>query len=86
MIIRGGENIQPTKIENYVTTNPKVQDCYVIGVPSRRLGEEVAVFYRMYPLLYHKFGNMLFLRYFLYSLRSPENHNYEKIIYSLIFS
>ena len=39
MIIRGGENIQPTEIENYICSMDQVQDCYVIGVPSKRLGE-----------------------------------------------
>ena len=38
MIIRGGENIQPTEIENYICSMDQVQDCYVIGVPSKRLG------------------------------------------------
>ena len=38
MIIRGGENIQPTEIENYICSMVEVQDCYVIGVPSKRLG------------------------------------------------
>ena len=44
MIIRGGENIQPTEIENFICSNEKVQDCYVIGVPSKRLGEEIAAY------------------------------------------
>ena len=39
MIIRGGENIQPTEIENYICSMNQVQDCYVIGVPSKRLGQ-----------------------------------------------
>ena len=39
MIIRGGENIQPTEIENYICSMDQVQDCYVIGVPSKRLGK-----------------------------------------------
>ena len=39
MIIRGGENIQPTEIENFISLMPHVQDCYVIGVPSKRLGK-----------------------------------------------
>lgn len=47
MIIRGGENIQPTEIENVITTMNEVQDCYVIGVPSRRLGEEVAAYIQL---------------------------------------
>ena len=38
MIIRGGENIQPTEIENFICSMDQVQDCYVIGVPSKRLG------------------------------------------------
>merc|ERR1711990_1426688 len=44
MIIRGGENIQPTEIENYYAQHDGVEDVYVIGVPSRRLGEEVAAY------------------------------------------
>ena len=47
MIIRGGENIQPTEIENYITSLAQVQDCYVIGVPSKRLGEEVAAYVQL---------------------------------------
>ena len=39
MIIRGGENIQPTEIENFICSMDQVQDCYVIGVPSKRLGK-----------------------------------------------
>ena len=44
MIIRGGENIQPTEIENYFHSHPGIEDIYVIGVPSKRLGEEVAAY------------------------------------------
>ena len=47
MIIRGGENIQPTEIENFICTNSAVQDCYVVGVPSKRLGEEVAAYVKL---------------------------------------
>lgn len=47
MIIRGGENIQPTEIENFITSMAEVQDCYVIGVPSKRLGEEVAAYVQL---------------------------------------
>jgi fatty-acyl-CoA synthase len=47
MIIRGGENIQPTEIENFICTHPKIQDCYVIGVPSLRLGEAVAAYAKL---------------------------------------
>ena len=41
MIIRGGENIYPREIEDYLYTNPKVAEAAVIGVPDERLGEEV---------------------------------------------
>jgi len=41
MIIRGGENIYPREIEEYLYTHPAVQDAQVIGVPSERYGEEV---------------------------------------------
>jgi fatty-acyl-CoA synthase len=41
MIIRGGENIYPREIEEFLYTLPQVSDVEVIGVPSRRYGEEV---------------------------------------------
>ncbi|MCW3488781.1 AMP-binding protein [Dethiobacter alkaliphilus] len=41
MIIRGGENIYPREIEEFLYTNPKVLDVQVIGVPSEKYGEEV---------------------------------------------
>ena len=41
MIIRGGENIYPKEIEEFLYTVPEVQDVQVIGVPSKRYGEEV---------------------------------------------
>ena len=41
MIIRGGENIYPKEIEEFLYTQPQVQDVQVIGVPSQRYGEEV---------------------------------------------
>jgi acyl-CoA synthetase (AMP-forming)/AMP-acid ligase II len=44
MIIRGGENIQPTEIEDFVKKLEGVEDCYVIGVPDKRLGEQVAIY------------------------------------------
>ena len=40
MIIRGGENIYPREIEEFIYTHPKVQDVQVIGVPDRKYGEE----------------------------------------------
>ena len=41
MIIRGGENIYPKEIEEFIYTHPKVSDVQVIGVPDEKYGEEV---------------------------------------------
>ena len=41
MIIRGGENIYPREIEEFLYTHPDVADVQVIGVPDQRYGEEV---------------------------------------------
>ena len=41
MIIRGGENIYPKELEDFMYTHPKVQDVQVIGVPSKQYGEEI---------------------------------------------
>ena len=41
MIIRGGENIYPREIEEFLYTHPAVADVQVIGVPDERYGEEV---------------------------------------------
>lgn len=41
MIIRGGENIYPKEIEEYLYTHPLVRDVQVIGVPSKQYGEEI---------------------------------------------
>jgi fatty-acyl-CoA synthase len=41
MLIRGGENVYPREIEEYLMRHPKVQDVQVFGIPDARLGEEV---------------------------------------------
>ena len=41
MIIRGGENIYPKEIEEFLYTHPKVKDVQVIGVPDKQYGEEI---------------------------------------------
>lgn len=41
LIIRGGENISPREVEEFLYTHPLIQDVQVIGVPDDRLGEEV---------------------------------------------
>ena len=49
MMIRGGENIYPREIEEFLRTHPKVSDVAVYGVPHRRFGEEVAAAIRLKP-------------------------------------
>jgi fatty-acyl-CoA synthase len=44
MIIRGGENIYPKEIEEFLYTLPTVKDVQVVGVPSKEYGEEVMAF------------------------------------------
>ena len=41
MIIRGGENIYPKEIEEFIYTHPKVRDVQVIGIPDEQYGEEI---------------------------------------------
>jgi fatty-acyl-CoA synthase len=41
MIIRGGENIYPREIEEFLYTHPKISDTQVYGVPDRKYGEQV---------------------------------------------
>lgn len=43
MIIRGGENVYPREIEEFLFTHPDIQDAAVFGVPDARYGEQVAV-------------------------------------------
>ena len=44
MIIRGGENIYPREIEEFLYTHPKIKDVQIVGVPNEKYGEEVAAF------------------------------------------
>jgi len=41
MVIRGGENIYPREIEEYLYRHPKVQDVQVVGLPDKKYGEEL---------------------------------------------
>ncbi len=41
MIIRGGENVYPREVEEFLFTHPDIADVQVIGVPSERFGEEI---------------------------------------------
>jgi fatty-acyl-CoA synthase len=47
MVIRGGENVYPREIEEFLYRHPKVQDVQVIGVPDRRYGEELCAWVRL---------------------------------------
>ena len=47
MIIRGGENVYPREIEEFLYTHPKVSDVQVIGVPDPRYGEEIMAWVRV---------------------------------------
>jgi fatty-acyl-CoA synthase len=47
MIIRGGENIYPREIEEFIYAHPDVSDVQVIGVPSEKYGEEVMAWVRL---------------------------------------
>ena len=46
-IIRGGENIYPREIEDFLHTHPKVADVYVIGLPDAKLGETVVAWVQL---------------------------------------
>jgi fatty-acyl-CoA synthase len=46
-IIRGGENIYPREVEDYLHTHPKVADVYVIGIPDAKLGETVVAWVQL---------------------------------------
>jgi len=41
LIIRGGENIYPREIEDFLHAHEKVADVYIVGVPDKRMGEEI---------------------------------------------
>jgi fatty-acyl-CoA synthase len=49
MIIRGGENVYPREIEEYLYRHPKVKDVQVIGVPDERYGEEIMAWINLKP-------------------------------------
>jgi len=48
MIIRGGENIYPREIEEFLHEHPKIADVYVVGLPDERLGESVLAWIRLH--------------------------------------
>jgi fatty-acyl-CoA synthase len=49
MIIRGGENIYPREIEEFLYTHPAIADVQVVGLPDAKYGEEVSAWIRLKP-------------------------------------
>jgi fatty-acyl-CoA synthase len=49
MVIRGGENIYPREIEEFLYTHPDIEDVQVIGVPDLKYGEELCAWVRLRP-------------------------------------
>ena len=49
MVIRGGENVYPREIEEFLYRHPKIQDVQVVGVPDERYGEEICAWVKLRP-------------------------------------
>ena len=49
MVIRGGENIYPREVEEFLYSHPDIEDVAVIGVPDERYGEEIMAWVRLKP-------------------------------------
>ncbi|MCU1692781.1 MAG: AMP-binding protein [Frankiales bacterium] len=49
MVIRGGENVYPREIEEFLYSHPAIEDVQVVGVPDPRLGEELCAWVRLKP-------------------------------------
>jgi fatty-acyl-CoA synthase len=49
MIIRGGENVYPREIEEFLYSHPKISDVQVIGVPDAKYGEEIMAWVKLKP-------------------------------------
>jgi fatty-acyl-CoA synthase len=47
MVIRGGENIYPREIEEYLFRHPKIEAAQVFGIPDRKFGEEVCAWIKV---------------------------------------
>jgi fatty-acyl-CoA synthase len=49
MIIRGGENVYPREIEEFLYTHPKISDVQIIGIPDPKYGEEIMAWVKVKP-------------------------------------
>jgi fatty-acyl-CoA synthase len=47
MVIRGGENVYPREVEEFLYSHPDILDAQVVGVPDERYGEELCVWVRL---------------------------------------
>lgn len=47
VIIRGGENISPTDIENHLIKHPQIETAIIVGIPDETLGEEIVAFIKV---------------------------------------
>ena len=47
MVIRGGENVYPREIEEFLYRHPKIQDVQVVGVPDQKYGEELCAWVKL---------------------------------------
>jgi fatty-acyl-CoA synthase len=48
MVIRGGENIYPREVEEFLYTHPRIADVQVFGVPDARYGEQLCAWIRLH--------------------------------------
>jgi fatty-acyl-CoA synthase len=49
MVIRGGENVYPREVEEFLYTHPAIEDVQVVGVPDERYGEELCAWVKLRP-------------------------------------
>ena len=49
MVIRGGENVYPREVEEFLYRHPKIEDVTVVGVPDAKYGEELCAWIRLKP-------------------------------------
>ncbi|MBV8861426.1 MAG: AMP-binding protein [Mycobacterium sp.] len=49
MVVRGGENVYPREVEEFLATHPDIDEAQVVGVPDAKYGEEVCAWIRMKP-------------------------------------
>lgn len=48
MVNRGGENVYPKEVEDFLKTHPKIVEAHVFGMPDQRMGEEPSVWIQLH--------------------------------------